>query len=121
VKGGPGSSRKSGERLSAIADQIARRDDAGERGADGSTIDLRLDRVERRVSGRGRPGAGHCPDKGPDVWPRSPLSRPSRQIGPSALEGFENEGLVRVDDSAQSSRLIACEGAEKSMRKAMVG
>ena len=50
MKGDPGSSRKSGDRLSAIADQmIARRDDAGERGADGSAIDLRQDRVEGSV------------------------------------------------------------------------
>jgi hypothetical protein len=50
VKGDPRSSRKSGDRLSAIADQIiARRDDAGERGSDGNAVDLRQDRVRGRV------------------------------------------------------------------------
>ena len=44
-----------------------------------------------------------------------PLSRLSRQIGPSALEGFEDEGLVRLDDSAQRSRLVGRRRAEKPM------
>ena len=55
MEGDPGSSRKSGDRLSAIADEmIAWRDDAGERGADRSAIDLRQDGVE----GRALPVAG---------------------------------------------------------------
>ena len=42
-------------------------------------------------------------------------SRLSRQVGPSALEGFENEGFVRFDDSSQAPGLVACRGAQKPM------
>jgi hypothetical protein len=51
---------------------------------------------------------GCCADGAPVSGRSAPLSRRSRQIGPSAFEGFENEGLVRLDDSAQRSRL--CRG-----------
>ena len=46
----------------------------------------------------------------------APFSRLARQIGPTALEGFENEGFVRFDDPAQVPRLVACRWrAEKPM------
>ena len=44
-----------------------------------------------------------------------PLSRLSRQVGPSALEGFEDEGLIRLDDSAQRSGLVVGGRAQKPM------
>jgi hypothetical protein len=33
----------------------------------------------------------------------APFARLARQIGPPALEGFKDEGFVRLDDSAQLS------------------
>ncbi len=53
----------------------------------------------------------------------APLARLSRQIGPPALEGFKNKGLIRLDDSAQRSRLVASAGARRNrcrQRKAVV-
>jgi len=44
--------------------------------------------------------------------------RASRQVGPAALEGFEDEGLVRFDDSSQASGLVAGGRAEKPMAPA---
>ena len=45
----------------------------------------------------------------------TPFSRLAWQIGPTALEGFENEGLIRFDDPAQRSRLVVRWRAEKPM------
>ena len=103
VEGNPGSAGESGDRLAAIADEmIARRDDSGEGEAHRSAVDLRQDRVE----GGAVPVAG---DKDGNVVvlikARMPghsaaLSRLSRQVGPAALEGFEDEGFVRFDNSS---------------------
>jgi hypothetical protein len=101
-KGNPGSAGESGDRFPAIADEmIARRDDAGEGEAHRSAVDLRQDRVE----GGAVPVAGDEDGNVVLVKARMPrrsaaLARLSRQVGPSALEGFENEGLVRFDDSS---------------------
>ena len=76
---------------------IARRDDVGQRGADGSAIDLRQDRVE----GRALPVAGDEDRDIVRIKARMPVH-----------EGFENEGLVRLDDFAQRSRLVARGGRE---------
>ena len=47
VEGNPGSAGQSGDRLAAVADEmIDRRDNSGKRGAYGSPVDLRQDRVE---------------------------------------------------------------------------
>jgi hypothetical protein len=78
---------------------IARRDDAGEGEADRSAVDLRQDRVE----GGDVPVAS---DKDRNVVSikasmlgrAAAFARRARQIGPAALEGFENEGFVRFDD-----------------------
>ena len=45
----------------------------------------------------------------------APLARLSRQVGPSALEGFEDEGLVRLDDPSQHPGLVGSGRAEKPM------
>ena len=45
----------------------------------------------------------------------APLPRLSRQVGPSALEGFEDEGLVRLDDPSQHPGLVGSGRAEKPM------
>ena len=39
----------------------------------------------------------------------------ARQIGPPALEGFKDEGFVRLDDSAQLSGLVGGRSAQKPM------
>jgi hypothetical protein len=73
---------------------IALRDDAGERGCDGSAVDL----GQHRIEGRALPVAG---DEDGDVVlmePRmpcrsAPFARLVRQVGPAALERFEDEGL----------------------------
>jgi hypothetical protein len=92
--------REGGDRPTAVADQmIARRDDAGEGVPDCSAVDLRQDCVK----GCAFPVAG---DKdGTVVLIRArmpgrsaPFARLARQIGPAAVEGFEDEGLVGFDD-----------------------
>ena len=100
MEGNPGSAGESGDRLAAIADEmIARRDDAGEGEAHRSAVDLRQDRIE----GGAVPVAGD--ENGNVVLMKAGMpgrstsfARLSRQIGPAALEGFEDEGFVRFDD-----------------------
>ena len=117
VEGNPGSTGESGDRLAAIADKmIARRDNSGEGEAHRSAVDLGQDRVE----GGAVPVAGDEDGNVVLVKARMPgrsaaPSRLSRQVGPSALEGFENEGFVRFDDSSQAPGLVACRGAQKPM------
>ena len=100
MEGNPSSAGESGDRLPAIADEmIARRDDAGEGEAHRSAIDLRQDRVE----GGAVPVAGDKDGYVVLIKARMPgssatLSRLSRQVGPAALERFEDEGFVRFDD-----------------------
>ncbi len=45
----------------------------------------------------------------------------ARQVGPAALEGFEDKGLIRPDNSAQRSRLVVGGRAEKPMPPAEGG
>ena len=77
-------------------------DDAGKRFSYGSPVDLRQDRVE----GRALQVAGDENGNIVLVGPRMPglaasFARHGRgRSGPSALEGFEDEGLVRFDDPA---------------------
>ena len=120
MEGDAGSAGEGGDRPAAVADQmVARRDDSGKRCAYGSPVDLRQDRVE----GRALPVAG---DENRDIvligtrmtGRSAPLARLSRQIGPAALEGFEDKGLIRLDDSAQRSRLVVGERAQKPMSPA---
>ena len=60
-------------------------------------------RRRSRPSGRGRRRREYCPDRAPDAWPcPASFARGARQIGPSAFEGFEDEGLVRFDRSRLS-------------------
>jgi hypothetical protein len=126
VERNSGFAGESGDRPAAVADErIARRNDAGERGSNGCAVDLRQDRVE----GRPLPVAG---DEDGDVVlmePRmsgrsAPFARLARQIGPSTLERFEDEGFVRFDDPSQRPGLVACGGARRNrcrQRKAVVG
>ena len=112
-----GFAREGGDRLAAIADEmISRRHDARQRGADRSAVDLRQNGVE----GRALPVAGDENGNVVLMEARMPglsaaLARLSRQIGPPALEGFEDEGFVRLDDSAQRSRLVGGGSAQKPM------
>ena len=102
VEGNPRLASESGDRPAAVADEmVARRDDAGERGSHRSAVDLRQDCVE----GRALPVAGD--ENGNIVLVKARMSgrsaslaRLSRQVGLSALEGFEDEGFVRFDDPA---------------------
>ena len=117
MEGNPGSTGESGDRLAAIADErIARRDNSGEGEAHRSAVDLGQDRVE----GGAVPVAGDKDGNVVLVKARMPgrsaaPSRLSRQVGPSALEEFENEGFVRFDNSSQTPGLVACRGAQKPM------
>src|SRR5277367_3088959 len=87
-------------RLAAVADEmIAGRDDAGEGGPDRSAVDLRQDGVE----GRSLPVSGD--EDGNVVLIKASMpgrsaafARLARQVGPAALERFEDEGLVRFND-----------------------
>src|SRR5271165_4071631 len=45
----------------------------------------------------------------------APLARCSRQIAAFALEGFEDEGLVRLDDPGQARRLVEIERGQEPM------
>ena len=89
---------------------------SGQRRADGGAGDLRQNGVE----GRALPVAGDedgnivLIETGMAGRP-TPFSRLAWQIGPTALEGFENEGLIRFDDPAQRSRLVVRWRAEKPM------
>jgi len=102
VERNPGSAGEGGDWPAAVADQmVVLCDDAGKRSSYGSTVDLRQDRVE----GRALPIAGDENGNIVLIGPRMPglaasFARRARQIGPSALEGFEDEGLVRFDDPA---------------------
>ena len=86
---------------------IAGPDDSGEGEVHRSAVDLRQDGVE----GGAVPVAG---DKDGNVvlmearmsGLAAPFARRARQIGPAALEGFEDKGLIRLDNPAQRSRFV---------------
>jgi hypothetical protein len=82
VEGDAGSAGEGGDRPAAVADQmVARRDDSGKRGADGSPVDLRQDGVE----GRPLPVAGDADRNivliGPGCLALPPRLRGSRAAG----------------------------------------
>jgi hypothetical protein len=102
----PGFAGESGDRLpAAVADEmIARRDDPGERCFHRSAVELRQDRVEGRALPVASDENGNVVRMEARMPGRSaPFARLARQIGPPALEGFKDEGFVRLDDSAQLS------------------
>jgi hypothetical protein len=67
MEGDAGSAGECGDWPAAVADQmVVLCDDAGKRGAYGSPVDLRRDRVEGRA-GRGRREREYCHDKPPDA------------------------------------------------------
>src|SRR3984957_9007530 len=89
---------------------------ARQRRFDRGAVVLRQDRVE----GRAPPVAGDEDGNVVRMESRMPgraaaFARLARQIGPPALEGFEDEGFVRFDDSAQPSRLVDRRSAQKTM------
>ena len=98
----PGFAGEGGDRLPAVADQmIFARHDARQRRFDRGAVVLRQDRVE----GRAPPVAGDEDGNVVRMESRMPgraaaFARLARQIGPPALEGFEDEGFVRLDDFA---------------------
>ena len=102
VKGNFGFAGEGGDRLPAVADQmIFARHDARQRRFDRGAVVLRQDRVE----GRAPPVAGDEDGNVVRMESRMPgraaaFARLARQIGPPALEGFEDEGFVRLDDFA---------------------
>ncbi len=121
-----GSAGEGGQRLAAIADEmICGRNDARQRRSDRGVVVLRQNGVE----GRAFPVAGDEDGNVVLIGARMPgrsasLARLARQVGLAALEGFENEGLIRLDDSAQTARLVVGPGARRNrcrQRKAVVG
>ena len=82
-------------------------------------VDLRQDRVE----GRAAPVAGDENGNVVRMEARmpgrpAPFTRLARQIGPTALEGFKDEGLVRLDYFAQVLGLVGGRSAQKAMAPA---
>jgi hypothetical protein len=100
VEGNSGSAGEGGDHLSAVADEmIARRDDACQRRFHRSAIDLKQDGVEGRALPVARDENGNVVLIKARMSGRSaPLARLERRAGPAALEGFEDEGLVRLDN-----------------------
>ena len=100
MEGNAGAAGEAGDRQAAVADEvIGRRDASGQRRADGGARDLRQNGVE----GRALPVAGDEDRNVILIKPGMPgcsaaFARFARQIGPTALEGFEDEGFVRFDD-----------------------
>ena len=99
VKGDLGPAREGGQRLAAVADEmISRRTTPAQRGGDRGAVVVRQNGVE----GRPLPVAGD--EDGNVVLIRAgmpgcsaPFAGLARQVGPTALEGFENEGLIRLE------------------------
>ena len=61
------------------------------------------------------------PYKGRDVGRFRPFCAPCAAGRTSGLEGFENEGLIRLNNSAQRSRLVVGRRAQKPMPPAEGG
>ena len=113
----PGASSEGGDRRTPIAAQFRwLGDDLPERGRDAGGVEPRQDGID------GRAGA----IAGDDNWDllrrqtplggfAAPLARCSRQIAAFALEGFEDEGLVRLDDPGQAQRLVEIERGQEPM------
>jgi hypothetical protein len=102
VKGNFGPAREGGQRLAAIPDEmICGGHDPRQRGGDRGAVVLRQNGVESRAFAVAGDENGNIVLIG--TWMpcgSAPLSRLSRQIGPAALEGFEDKGLIRLNDSA---------------------
>jgi hypothetical protein len=70
-------------------------------GGDRGAVGLRRNGVQRRALPVARDEDGKIILVGPRMPGGSaPLARLSRQVGSAALEGFKNEGLIRLDNSA---------------------
>jgi hypothetical protein len=123
VQGDFGLARKGGEDSATIADQmIFACDDAGERRADRDAVDLRQDGVEGRALAIARDKNGNVFLIEAGMFRRSStFARLAGQIGPAALEGFEKEGLVGLDDAGQRSRLVSRRRSEKPVTPAKSG
>ena len=95
----PGFSGESGDRLAAVADERI----AGVRDGEGGPTEAPSTRHDR-LEGRCLPIPLAAKDgnvvliKASMPGRSAPLSRLSRQIGPTALEKLEDEGFVRFDD-----------------------
>ena len=102
MEGNAGAAGEAGDRQAAVADEvIGRRDASGQRRADGGARDLRQNGVEGRALPVAGDEDGNIVLIGPGMPRRSAaLTRLARQIGPTALKGLENEGLIRLDNSA---------------------
>ena len=112
----PGASSEGGNRRTPIAARFRwLGDDPPERGRRGG-VEPRQDGID------GRAGA----IAGDDDWDllrrqtplggfAAPLARCSRQIAAFALEGFEDEGLVGLNDPGQAQRLVEIERGQEPM------
>ncbi len=113
----PGAPSECGDRRTSIAAKFGRPgNDLPERARDANGVEPRQDGID------GRAGAV----AGDDDWDllrrqtplgglAAPLARGSRQIPAFALEGFEDEGLVRLDDPGQAQRLVEIERGQEPM------
>jgi hypothetical protein len=102
VKGNPGPAGESGQRFAAIAhEMISGGHDPLQHGGDRGAVGLRQNGVQRRALPVAGDEDGNIILIGPRMPRRpTPFPRFSRQIGPAALEGFKDEGFIRLDDSA---------------------
>ena len=98
----PGSAGEGGDWPAAVADQmVVLCDDAGKRSSYVSPVNLRQDGVEGSRSSVAGDENGNIVLIGPRMpGLAASFARCAWQIGPSALEGSEDEGLVRFDDPA---------------------
>ena len=109
MEGNAGSAGEGGQRLAAIADEmICGRNDAR---LAPRQIEALVVLRQYSVEGRAFPVAGYEDGNIVLIGPRMPrrstsLTRRARQVGPAALEGFEDEALIRLDYSAQIARLV---------------
>ena len=80
---------------------ICGRNDASQRRGDRGVVVLRQNGVESRALPVAGDEDGNVVLIGTRMPGRSaPLARLARQVGPAAFKGFEDEGLIRLDDPA---------------------
>jgi len=116
VKRDVGLASEGDDRMAAVADEeIGGGDDAIERRRDRGSVDLGQDGVEGRALAVARDEDRNIFEEEARVSGfAAPLARLSRNIGSSAFERFEDEGLVRLDDSGQ---LVTWRGCERRIEK----
>ena len=126
VKGDLGPAREGGQRLAAIPNEmICGRNDARQRRGDRGAVVVRQNGVEGRPLPVAGDEDGNVVLIGAGMSGRSaPPARLARQVGPTALEGFDDEGLIRPRQFRSTFEACPPAGARKNrcrQRKAVLG